>query len=174
MKIKLVYLLTIMSMLAASNAMAKNLAERVGAGFDSQIGLTQRLDAASARYWIDRDMGVQGDFAFMNLAPKNGSSQTAFGIGGKFLYNVIEETNMNLYAGGGIYVFNQPVPTNTGTDIKTGFSLGALSGIEFFFQGLPNLGFNVELDVGLKYLDGYGTTFGISADSINAGVHYYF
>lgn len=171
MKIKLVYMLTVISMLAASNAMAKNLAERFGAGFDSQIGLTQRLDAASVRYWIDRDMGVQGDFAFMNFAPKNGSSQTAFGMGGKFLYNVIEETNMNLYAGGGIYVFNQPVYA---INMKTGFSLGALSGIEFFFEGLPNLGFNVELDIGLKYLDGYGTTFGISADSINAGVHYYF
>lgn len=170
MKIILVSMLTILGMFAASNARAKNLSERLGVGFDSQIGLTQRLDAASARYWIDRDMGVQGDFAFMNLSPNQGSSQTAFGFGGKFLYNVMEETNMNLYAGGGFYVFTQPVNGDT----KGGFSFGALGGTEFFLQGLPNLGFNLELDLGVKYLNQYGTAFGISADSINAGVHYYF
>ncbi len=176
MKQKTVYLILIMILWLAvtPRVMAMNLAQRVGAGFNSQIGLTQHLDAASVRYWMDRDMGIQGDFAFLSLSPNNGGGQTAFGIGGKFLYNVIEEKNMNLYAGGGIYVFNQPVDTSTGTKMKTGFSLGALSGIEFFFQGLPNLGFNLELDLGVKHLDGYGTTFGISADSINAGVHYYF
>ncbi len=157
-------------MLITSNAMAKDLSERIGAGFNSQIGLTNRLDAVSARYWINRDMGVQADFAFLNFAPKNGSDQASFGVGGKFLYNFIEETNMNLYAGGGLYVFTQPAPAGT----ETGFSLGALSGVEFFLQGLPNLGFNLELDLGVKYLNQYGTAFGFEADSINAGFHYYF
>ncbi len=100
MKIKLVFLLAVFGMLITSNAMAKDLSERIGAGFNSQIGLTNRLDAVSARYWINRDMGVQADFAFLNFAPKNGSDQASFGVGGKFLYNFIEETNMNLYAGG--------------------------------------------------------------------------
>ncbi|MCL4558489.1 MAG: hypothetical protein M1491_07660 [Deltaproteobacteria bacterium] len=173
MNIKLVYAVTITSMLIAPNAMAKDLTQRLGVGFNSQMGVTQRLDAASVRYWMDQDMAIQGDLAFLSLSPINDSGQTALGIGGKFLYNLVEEENMSLYAGGGIYVFDQPVDTSTGIRMKAGFSIGALGGMEFFFQGLPNLGFNVEIDLGVKHLDGYGTTFGISADSIDAGVHYY-
>ncbi len=173
MKLKLVYLVTIASMLIASNAMAKDLSQRIGAGFNSQIGLSQHLDAASVRYWINKNVGIQGDLAFMNFSPNNGASQTSFGIGGKFLYNFIEETNMNLYAGAGVYFFSQP-PYNNTDSTEGGFSVSALSGIEFFLQGLPNLGFNLELDLGVRYLNGDGTAVGISADSINAGFHYYF
>ncbi len=174
MKIKVLVLMGLLSVGIVPKLWAKDLSERIGAGFNSQIGINQHLDAASARYWFNKDMGIQGDFAFLNFSPNNGSSQTSFGLGGKFLYNVMEEANMNLYTGAGLYVFNQPVSTATGVEMKTGFSLGALGGIEFFFQGLPNLGFNLELDLGVKYLDGYGTAFGISADTINAGIHYYF
>ncbi len=170
MKTRLAYVVTVLCLLAAPNAMAKDLSQRIGAGFNSQIGLSNRLDAASVRYWFNRDMGVQGDVAFFNFSPDHGSSQTSFGIGGKFLYNVIKETNMNLYAGGGIYAFTEPGLVDT----EGGFSVSGLSGIEFFFQGLPNLGFNLELDLGLKYLNQYGTAFGLQADSINAGFHYYF
>ncbi len=170
MKTRFVYFVTVLCLLIAPNAMAKDLSERIGAGFNSQIGLSNRLDAASVRYWINRDMGVQGDLAFLNFAPYHGSNQTSFGVGGKFLYNVIEETNMNLYAGGGADVFTEPAPAGT----ETGFSFCGLSGIEFFFQGLPNLGFNLELDLGVKYLNQYGTAFGVEADSVNAGFHYYF
>ncbi len=170
MKIKLVYAVTLLCMFVAPNAMAKDLSQRVGVGFNSQMGLSNHLDAASARYWINKDMGFQGDVAFLDFSPHQGNNQTSFGLGGKFLYNVIEETNMNLYVGGGLYVFTQPAPADT----ETGFSLGGLGGIEFFFQGLPNLGFNLELDLGVKYLNQYGTAFGIEADSINAGFHYYF
>lgn len=174
MRIKIFCLAALVILAFTPNALAVNLAQRVGVGFNSQLGLTQRLDAASVRYWMDRDMAIQGDLAFLSLAPINGSGQTAFGIGAKFLYNIIEENNMSLYAGGGMNIFNQPVDTPAGTRMKLGFNLGALSGVEFFFQGLPDLGFNLELDLGVKHLDGYGTTFGISADSLNAGVHYYF
>lgn len=172
MKIKLFFLIIIMIVSIASNAMAKDLTERLGLGFNTQIGQIglPHLDAASVRYWINKDIGIQGDLAFMDFSPQHGSNQASFGIGGKFLYNFIKEANMNFYAGGGVYVFTQPDPIDT----EAGFSLSALSGIEFFLQGLPNLGFNLELDLGVRYLNDFGTAFGISADSINAGFHYYF
>ncbi|MGB9735272.1 MAG: hypothetical protein ACP5JP_01095 [bacterium] len=172
MKTKLIYLIIILSVfVVSSKAMAKDLRERLGLGFNTQIGQIglPHLDALSVRYWINQDIGIQGDFAFMDFSPRHASNEASFGFGGKFLYNVIKETNMNLYAGGGVYVFTQPIP-----DTEAGFSLSALSGIEFFFQGLPNLGFNLELDLGVRYLNDFGTAFGISADSINAGFHYYF
>lgn len=170
MKTKLIYVVTILSIFVASNAMAKDLAQRLGLGFNSQIGLAERLDSVSVRYWLNKDMGIQGDFAFLNFSPEHGSSRTSSGVGGKFFYNLIEEANMNFYIGGGLNVFTQPDPVDT----ETGFGIYALSGIEFFLQGLPNLGFDLELDLGVRYLHDYGTAFGISADSINAGFHYYF
>lgn len=173
MMLKSACMATVIGVFVASSAMAKDLTQRLGIGFNSQMGVTQQLDAASVRYWMDQDMAIQGDLAFLSVSPVNANGETSLGIGGKFLYNVVEETNMSLYVGGGIAVFDQPVNPPSDTRMKAGFSIGALSGIEFFFDGLPNLGFNVEIDLGVQHLDGYGTTVGISAASINAGVHYY-
>ncbi|MBW1865340.1 MAG: hypothetical protein JRI64_06870, partial [Deltaproteobacteria bacterium] len=58
--------------------------------------------------------------------------------------------------------------TKTGTWINVGI------GIEYFFSGLPNLGFSTE--VGFTFMDyDNDDSFGTTADSfVGAGIHYYF
>ena len=63
-------------------------------------------------------------------------------------------------------------PDRGSTETAKWLSVGI--GIEYFFSGLPNLGFSTE--VGLTMMDyDDDNSFGTTADSfVGAGIHYYF
>ncbi len=68
--------------------------------------------------------------------------------------------------------FSRVNPDNGNADTANWINVGI--GIEYFFSGLPNLGFSTE--VGLTFMDNDNNdSFGTTADSfVGAGIHYYF
>ena len=97
-------------------AHAKDLTNRIGLGYNNQInaGWIGGAPAAgdvlagshtiSAKYWIDRNLGVEPFFGFFR-AETDDMDGWATQLGAKVPYNLIEEANMNFYAGGGLVAF---------------------------------------------------------------------
>jgi len=100
--------------------------------------------------------------------------------GGRVLYKIREEENYDLYGallvGQWSYNYEEVYwdpdwwgwRTRTGTESVLGFSLDG--GIEYFFPGLPELGFSAEIgiaSVGLREYNWSTVVFGV-------GIHYYF
>jgi len=149
----------------ASPVLAKDLKGDLGVGFNSQIS-TEDVDALSVKYWINNELAVQGLFGF-NFSDASDNLD----IGGKVYFKIKDEENLHLDAIAGVGFFRvNPDKGNaeTGTWINVGV------GLEYFFSGLPNLGFSTEVGVTFTDYDG-NNSFGTSADSfIGAGIHYYF
>ena len=172
---------------------AKDLSQRFGLGFQlnassaAPVSGEQGLGAGfSGRYWIDQTWGIQGIAGF-NVSSVDAfevddvqvtENVDTFGVSfeGRLLANVVDETNMHLYAGGLFGVSYADVTYNdTGVDHVVG-SFGALGGAEFFLQGLPNLSLSTE--IGLAVNVGSDPDFVSASTTGNlfggVAIHYYF
>jgi len=166
-KTSVIILLVVFIVVCYGNALAKDLQRRLGVGFNSQLSLGDfEVDSISVKYYTNSKLCLQGIFGFVMSDPVD-----VINFGGKALFTIKEEQNMNVYAGGGIGIANVD-PDNADSD--TAFLLSGILGLEYFFNGLPNLGFSTEL--GLTFFD-YDDldAVGTMADSfLSAGIHYYF
>ena len=92
-------------------------------------------------------------------------------LGGKVMYKLIDGENMYVAGIGGLGMSR--VDPDAGDD-DTGWWLSGGVGLEYFFSGLPNLGFSTE--VSIVFSDYYdNSSFNTAADTaISAGIHYYF
>lgn len=152
---------------ATPSAHAKDLSQRLGLGFQlnaasaAPVTGEQALGAGfSGRYWIDSTWGIQGIAGF-NVSSVDAfevddvqvtENVDTFGVSfeGRLLANVVDETNMHLYAGGLFGVSYADVKYNdTGVDHVVG-SFGAIGGAEFFLQGLPNLSLSTEIGLAVN------------------------
>ncbi|MGA1842901.1 MAG: hypothetical protein ACMUIU_19975 [bacterium] len=164
-KVKLIAILLIIIFVSASNVAAKDMLGLFGIGFNSQLG-SRDFSSISVKYWAGSRLCVQGMLGFQ-LA----DDVDEFKIGGKGLYVIKTEENMNVYVGGGLGIVNTD-PNQEKSD--TSFLISGVLGLEYFFSGLPNLGFSTELGLifsDYKDNDSVGTgayTF------LSAGIHYYF
>ena len=166
----------------ASVGLAKEMAGRIGVGYNGQIATsyatdfgtdTVALHSMSAKFWINDDMGIQGVVGLNTWSlAKTGGYDLA--MAGKFLYNIIQEQNMNFFTGGGLGLMF--VGRDYGKEEKSdvGFNFFGGAGFEWYFQGLPNLGFSAE--IGLQYVDlGKWSEFGSYGGAFTVfGIHYYF
>ena len=145
---------------------AKDLTTRLGVGYNAQI-LTG-TSAISAKYAFSSDYAVSGFLGFQAGGDDNDST---FIGGAKFYRNAYQEENANFYIGGGVGLSSQETsPSET----DTGFDLMGFLGSEFFFMGLPNLGFTFESGVTLTSR-GSGVSFQTTSGSfVTTGIHYYF
>ena len=132
---------------------AVDLKGRVGLGYSA----LSPLSGWSIRYWLTENLAVNGiiDFHFE-------TDNNEFLLGGRALYKVRDEKNLNLYLGGEI-----------GADFRENrddnFSIGPFAGAELFLNGLPNLGVGGE--IGAYYQSAaksFATAFG------RLVMHYYF
>ena len=150
---------------------AKDLAKRIGLGYNSQIetiGVDYfQLAGPSVKYGITPDVGIQGIFGFSSYS--NGVEFSVFVLGGKFFYNIVKEENMNFYAGGGLGILN----VSNAVD-ETGIVVCGYVGEEFFFSGLPNLGFSAEMGLVIESMDDLGSYVGTYGGFLDIGIHYYF
>lgn len=142
------------------SADAKDLNGRLGVGFHQQFGDTSSL---SVRYGLPTgsptvNLHVEADVG-LALDPVAGNGYFA---GGRLLYGVVAEDNMNLYlAAGAGWVGGPDV-------LRVQPALAA----EFFLFGLENLGFSAEWGVNVDLgADSKVTTVGAGPA---AAVHYYF
>jgi hypothetical protein len=131
---------------------------------DAKLPFSSRLEATlSFGFAIDKVGGVV-------TGPANGS-QADFTIGLQGDVVVISEEQMNLYFAVGVGL---SLGTISGLDQVTYF-VGP--GVEFFFHGLPHLGFFAQFGLGGNVGGTFGghpyvNTFG--SDIAAVGLHYYF
>jgi hypothetical protein len=149
----------------ACPALAKDLKGNLGIGFNSQFS-PQDVDSLSAKYWINNELAVQGLLGF-----NYSDASDELDVGGKVYFKIKDEENLHVDAIAGLG-FARVDPENGSTETAKWLSVGI--GIEYFFSGLPNLGFSTE--VGLTMMDyDDDTSFGTTGDSfVGAGIHYYF
>jgi len=192
MSIKLVKIIVVCGLILACTSLpalaqtkmkADELYQRIGLGYNQQLSfgiLGGASDDAflnnqsfSVKYWATPLIGIEGLLGF-TTAKYEDDKGTGATIGAKLHVNVIREPSMNVYSGGGVGIMPVSTDFNDDSDNNVGFMLQGFFGMEFFFQGLPNLGFDVE--IGLEYVDydefqqfgTYGGGFGL------IGVRYYF
>ena len=94
-----------------------------------------------------------------------------FDLGGKVLFKVKDEENLHVDVIAGVGIAN--VDPDVGSSETAKWAKAGV-GIEYFFSGLPNLGFSTEVGFTVMDFDD-DTSFGTSADTfVDAGIHYYF
>lgn len=164
------------ALMLAVPAAAKDMTGLWGVGFTK--ALTPKgsdMTAVSARYWLDKQLGLEGLFGYELVNNDDGGDERSLSLGGRFLIKMVEEDNLQVYGGAGLALLYHKYEDADG-DNQGGAGLGAeaFAGVEYFFQGLPNLGFSSE--VGLKLADdGDRTVFGTDGGSfIDLGIRYYF
>ena len=162
---KLLTIICMCSLLVAGTVYAKDLKGKIGLGFNSQLS-ENGMDSVSAKYWLNNDLGFQGIAGFTFSDDIN-----EFDLGGKVMYKLIDEQNMYVAGIGGLGYTR--VDVDGGGD-DSGLWLSGGVGLEYFFNGLPNLGFSTEISlVYSDYRD--NSSFNTAADTaVSAGIHYYF
>lgn len=148
-------------LLAPHTASAKDLRGRAALGANMQLGSTPAL---SLRYGLPTgnpaiNIQVEALAGFWKTANTAASAT----LGGRLLYGVVAEDNMNLFVGAGAGI--------NSVGGLTAVRVQPVMGADFFFFGLENLGFTTEW--GLNIDLGSSSAIGTSA-SIGAGVHYWF
>jgi len=132
---------------------AVNLKNRLGVGYSA----LSPLSGWSLRYWLLEKFAVNPVIDFHFETDRN-----EFLLGGRAIYKVKDENNLNLYLGGEI-----------GVDLRQNrddnFCVGPFTGVEYFFAGLSNLGFGAEIGV---YYQSAASAFATAFSQV--GVHYYF
>jgi hypothetical protein len=160
-----IFVFVLALVLMTSSVMAKDLKGNLGVGFNSQFS-PHGVDSISGKYWIGDKLAVQGLIGF-----NYSDSRDENDLGAKVYYKIKDEENLHADAFCGLgFAHVNPDPGDAETAIWLSFG----GGIEYFFSGLPNLGFSTEVGLTLMDYDD-DTSFGTNADSfIGAGIHYYF
>jgi hypothetical protein len=160
-------------LLVSGSAGAKDLSGRVGVGYQNTLPGTG--SAISARYWVNQNVGIQGDLGLLFSDPKTGDSSNNFGLGVAGMYAFVNEPNLHLYGTGGLSFGSVAVPGPTGVDDKTAIGLDLGIGTEFFLSGLPNLGLTTEFGLQYVTVSDVGNTLSLGgADFATLGIRYYF
>lgn len=198
-------LLAIISLAAALVAVAPASSQAegsIGVGWQSICGAR----CISVKYVVGSSFQLQGIAGHASLTIDDptveyddGSKEhlgmsvdtSAWMLGGRALFVLNSETNMDVYIGAGVgYLLMSGDFEDQGDEIGlSGSALGlhAVLGIEYRFQGLPNLGFSTEIGAGYALLNdievdapsgssdatlkpGTSVTYSLVA----FGMHYYF
>jgi len=171
----------------------------IGAGYQAMF-LGEFFQGASVRAWIDKKWGLEGNLmqASMDVDVdmtsyydpndyvKMGADGDLYFLSGKIMYAPIIRENSQFYVGFELGYGKASLDfdvSSIGVDLDADvLAFGPLFGVEYRFQGLPELGFNWE--VGYRFGDADGdvdTPIGkanldasISGITVCLGVHYYF
>ena len=161
------------------------------------------LQGVSFKGAFSSQMAVQGVLGYTSLSIDEPSIEvdghdeeldmtlgvTAWTVGGRLLFTLKEETNLDVYAGGGVNFYLISAETDIlGDDVEiSGSALGfqAVTGVEYRFQGLENLAFSTEIGFDLAMVNdlnvdtpGGDVTLSPNASIksffLGGGIHYYF
>ncbi|MFC1501657.1 hypothetical protein ACFL58_04335 [Elusimicrobiota bacterium] len=149
------------ALLAGVSYAAKPAKMRKSVGFNTQTG----VDAVSYRVWTGKNgIGWEALLGFADIDNGTGAVSTSV-LGGKYLKCLKKEQNLKAY------FFALVAIKDTG---ENGTMLGGGLGVEFFLNGLPNLGFGAEIAAISDDTKNAKFT-GISAGPESSiGVRYYF
>ncbi len=160
-----VRLIVLTALIFGAGAHAKDLTSRLGLGYANQFGLEEDLPSMALRYYPNSDYGLMGA---LGVDTKKNNSR--FGVLAKIIKIVFKEDNLNFYTGASAGLISREV--NSKTD--SGFDLAGLLGVEFFFSGLENLGFNFETGVGVTSVSSEVRFRTIGDHPMKAGIFFYF
>lgn len=147
----------------AGTLCAKDLTSRLGIGYKENFSFAQ--PAIAAHYYPNSEFGFTAA-----LGVDTDENNSRFGLQGGIRKIIFEERNLNFYMGGALAI----VTVESAGVSQSGYEINALTGAEFFFSGLENLGFNFETGVGIVSLKS-GTKFRTIGDSpFRAGLIFYF
>lgn len=154
----------------AMNAQEISEAGVLGAGLQA----TSLNYGLSARYNLTEIHAVQAVIGSVNYG--FGGSVSAFSVTGRYLYSFnSNNSNLRPYALGQVGLFTVKYNDNffgTAVDERdTSVSFGVGAGVEYAFDGLEQLGFNVEAGYGTG---SFGDGLSYSGIFFGGGVHYYF
>ncbi len=133
--------------------------KKVGVGFQSSFPVY----GISGIYNLNEQMSGQAVIGFFG---------TVKIFSGRFLYKFKRQDNLNVYGYGmlGAFMHKSWVTLEGKDKTETILGLGAGVGIEYYFDGLPEIGWNAEIGFGLVDFDYYD----FSAIMFGLGAHYYF
>lgn len=142
-------------------AEAKDLTNRLGVGVKQSDSTASKLVVhyfPTALYtWV-------GGLA-LDTKEQNSYSELSVDLRRQIFF----EDNLNFFAGGGIALISD----ETSGSAESGFALTGLAGVEFFFQGLENLGFQAEFGVQVRSV-GSSRFRTVGGNFVRSGVVFYF
>lgn len=164
-KIKGFILFSLLPLLAAAPAQARDLQGRLGLGFNDQFANSRvagstSVPAVALKYAFTKDLALETALGFSTATPTNSV------IGFKLFKNIFFETNLNFYAMGGLGLVR--ASGHSGTDFIAGF------GSEFFIPGLESVGFSFEMGAAMTNITGSTALSTFGATFLDAGMRFYF
>ena len=157
-------LVSLLSSFFIPGAVAKDLRNHPGVGFNNQFG---EFSALSVRYGLptpDPLINIQAEIVLGFNADTDEDTDNGFFAGGRVLYTFVAEDNMNLYGAAGVGL--------TANEEGAAAKLLPGLGVEFFLFGLENLGFSAEWGIAIDL--GKPTGVATFSGSPGVGLHYYF
>jgi len=161
MSIFTIRLFTLMSLFLSINVFAKDMTQRLGVGIRQEDQLSQ----AVIHYYPTADYTWVGGVGIDTLSQNSRSNLSV-----ALRRHVLFEQNLNFHAGGRVTFMSQ----EQGNQTDSGFALAAVSGVEFFFQGLENLAFQAEVGVELSTLGSVSRFRSVGGTLAQTGVVFYF
>lgn len=157
---KILFVLVFFSM---NSIYAKDLTHRLGVGIKDN--LSKSLPSLAVIYYPSIELAFTAG-AGLDTKKDNSASQINAGVRRVIFF----EPNLNFYIGGQAALVSYEDPASGKSN---GYELQAIAGTEFFFQGLENLAFTLEMGAGIVSLDNVRfRTVGL--DPFHAGVIFYF
>ena len=148
--------------LLSFSAAGKDLAGRVGVGFNNEFSnstSSRQVPALSLKYGVSKSVHAQGVLGFHTVSP------AAFTFGGKLYKNIFYETNLNFHLGAALAYLK---------DTRGAIELMGLFGAEFFIPGVDSLGLLFEAGVSGSNVTGTFALKTVGFTFIHAGMHFYF
>lgn len=152
------FIFAALSLCAASNSYARDMAGRMGIGYNNEV--SNRLPAISIKYGLSKDMSVQAIGGISTGAPTEAT------LGGRFYKNLFFEQNLNFYSSIGFAYAKG--------SLASGIDLLALLGAEFFIPGLESLGLQFDAGVNANNVNSQFVVTTVGYSFIHAGMHFYF
>ncbi len=163
MRKSILFAVTILLTLFSISASAKDLTHRFGIGLKNNT--SEYLPSVAGVYFQSADLAITGGFG-IDTKKDYAKSQIHVGVR-KMIY---AENNLNFYSGAqvGFSSFENPF-----VDKQSGLELLGVFGVEFFFQGLENLGFTFEAGFGVASANETRLRT-VADDPTRAGIIFYF
>lgn len=163
MKSTAVIFFVLMLFIGLQPAFAKDLTHRFGVGLKNNT--SENLPSVAAAYFPISDLAFT---AGVGTDTKKDNSKFQMHLGLRKI--IFAETNLNFYSGAQVGLVNYEDPL---MGRQSGAEILGVCGVEFFFQGLENVGFTVEAGMAVASLA--EVRFRTVADGpTRAGILFYF
>jgi hypothetical protein len=147
---------------AAKVATVQSVGSKTAIGFSNQmVGLM--VSSFAVRSWLTNKIGVEGLLGFYSS-----DTDKQFGIGGKFLYLIKEDSATKFYGAGVVAVRS----IDNGFTSENYVTIGAGLGWEVFITEVKNLSLCAEIGLGYDSEAKAFGTLGFGLDTL--GIRYYF